>query len=351
MPLKNAARSAFFCAALLLLCACAPQRFDSGFLTMGTTAELSLLASDTEQAASFEQLVEQHLQQQARDWYAFGTDDQSELRRLNQALAQGQSFTVSDALFDLLTASMQFQQRSNGYFDPAVAPLTQAWGFADSDTPSDWKPPSEAALSAWRAHRPQISDLLVEGHTLSSARRDLQLDLGAIAKGYAMDQAIKLLQQQGCENVMLNLGGQVVVVGQRMATTVGAIALRSPRSAQPLADIVLRSGESISTSGDYERSRQQQGHHWHHLLDPHTGMPVMHTEAVTVIAQSATLADAASTALMAADPEQWQSIARQMGIREALRVDASGAIEVSTALYARLRWHSATPTHLTLVSL
>ena len=64
----------------------------------------------------------------------------------------------------------------------------------------------------------------------------------------------------------------------------------------------------------------------------------MHTQMVTVIAGSGVLADAASTALMAAGPAQWQDIARAMGIREALRIDATGKIEVSTALYARLRW-------------
>jgi thiamine biosynthesis lipoprotein len=74
-------------------------------------------------------------------------------------------------------------------------------------------------------------------------------------------------------------------------------------------------------------------------------MPVAHTESVTVISNDATLADAASTALMAAGPDNWQRIARQLGVREVLRIDATGAIEVTAALYARLHWLPAIQGH------
>jgi thiamine biosynthesis lipoprotein len=140
---------------------------------------------------------------------------------------------------------------------------------------------------------------------------------------------------------MLNMGGQVGVMGSVMAGQLAAVAIADPRSALPLASLRLATGESISTSGDYERLTEQNGRRLHHLLDPFSGMPVNHTRAVTVVSHDPVLTDAASTALMAAGPDNWRRIARALGIREVLRVDATGAIEVTAALYARLQWRSA----------
>ena len=116
------------------------------------------------------------------------------------------------------------------------------------------------------------------------------------------------------------------------------VGIRDPRAVRTLAWLELND-ESVATSGDYERFFLVNGKRIHHLLDPRTGRPAGHTIAVTVIANDATLADAASTALFIAGPDQWQNVARAMGVDQALRVDASGQIQVTRKLQARLQLH------------
>lgn len=310
---------------------------------MGTQVQLSLLASSPQQAAQLSADIERTLRQQGIDWYPWTEDPKGELKLLNAALARGDSQVVSPPLAQLLEQALQLHRRSEGYFDPAVAPLTQAWGFASLNTSpllntQAGAAPSQDLLERWRTNRPTLADLRINGARISSSRRDLQLDLGAIAKGFALQRALQQLRRAGCDNAMLNMGGQIGVMGSVLAGQLATVAIADPRRVTPLANLHLAAGESISTSGDYERFTEQDGRRIHHLLDPHTGMPVTHTEAVTVISNDPTLADAASTALMAAGPDNWQRIARQLGIREVLRVDATGAIEVTAALYARLQW-------------
>jgi FAD:protein FMN transferase len=324
---------------LLSSCGAASQlRYDSEFLAMGTLVQLAVLANDPIDAARLSAQIERTLQRQGVDWYLWTPDASGELKQLNAALAAGESRTVSPLLRQLLQRAMQLHQRSEGYFDPAVAPLIQAWGLADLNAPPAASSPQNQ-LGQWRDARPTLADLRINGTLVSSRRRDLQLDLGAIAKGYALQLALQQLERAGCDNAMLNMGGQVGVTGPAMAGQLSAVVIRDPRNVTPLAKLHLTAGESISTSGDYERFIERDGQRIHHLLDPHTGTPVTHTQAVTVISDDPTLADAASTALMAAGPNHWQRIARQLGIREILRVDATGVIEVTAALYARLQWN------------
>lgn len=342
MPLRSAASKRSVCllwwGAWLTGCAPEATRYDSEFLAMGTTVQLAVLAERPAVAAQCSAAIERRLLRQGIDWYPWTIDSSGELKRLNAALAHGQRLPVSAELLALLQRAQQLQQLSDGYFDPAVAPLIEAWGFADLNQPGV-QSTLPTTLARWQHTHPSLADLRINGRDVSSQRTDLHLDLGAIAKGFALQLALPELARLGCHDAALNLGGQVSVLGtvQALAT----VAIRAPRSDQALATLQLKAGESISTSGDYQRYAEHNGQRIHHLLDPHTGLPVTHTQAVTVVSTDATLADAASTALMAAGPDHWQRIARQLGVREVLRIDATGAIEVTAALYARLHWNPA----------
>ncbi len=354
MPLRSAANKLLLAVWSCGLCACSPdtpQRFDSEFLAMGTQIQLSLLTNDMQHAAQCSAQLEQQLQQQGIDWYPWTSSPEGELKRLNAALAAGKSMHASAPLADLLQRARQINQASDGYFDPSVAPLVQALGFASMDDAVRATSTTEQpAFMQWQRSHPSIADLQLQHQLASSKRHDLQLDLGAIAKGYALQQALQSLQRQDCGEASLNMGGQLAVTGERLPALLPAVTIRNPRDVTtPLASVMLRTGESISTSGDYQRFVDTMDGRSHHLLDPHTGRPVQHTQAVTVISTDATLADAASTALMAAGPDNWQRIAQQLGVNAVLRVDATGAIEVTAALYARLQWNPALTARITQV--
>jgi thiamine biosynthesis lipoprotein len=162
------------------------------------------------------------------------------------------------------------------------------------------------------------------------------IDLGGIAKGRALDRILAELDTAGIEHALVNTGGQVRVLGSRDGRP-WRVGIRAPRAEAILGIVELQSGESVSTSGDYERYYDHAGKRMHHILDPRTGYPVTHTQAVTVVASDGTLADAASTALFVAGPEKWRDMAQALGVARALRVDASGEIQMTAAMRDRFQ--------------
>ena len=119
------------------------------------------------------------------------------------------------------------------------------------------------------------------------------------------------------------------------------VGIQHPRQAGPLATVALDDGEAIGTSGDYQRFFELDGKRYCHLLDPRSGAPVMHTQALTVLVSArpaaGTLSDAASKPLFIAGPA-WPALASKLGVEQVLRIDADGHIQVSAALRQRLQF-------------
>lgn len=308
---------------------------------MGTAFSITVVGSSHKDLDVVLRDAEQQIQSWGRDWYAWNPD--GELGRLNAALKQGEAFAVNTQLADLLERARELHARSDGTFDPAIAPMVENWGF-HSEALETVAMPTANGLANWMNRRPTLQDLVIDLSTApamaSSKRRDLRIDLGAIGKGRAVDLTIDHLRRQGITRALVNAGGNLRAIGQTAegnAPRPWRIAIKHSRNAEALGSVTLGNDESVSTSGDYERFAIIAGRRAHHLLDPTTGRPAEHTSAVTVFAKDATLADAASTAIFIAGPARWPAIAQQMGISEVLRIDASGAVQVSRALYSRLR--------------
>jgi len=327
--------SRVLCLALVALASCtsAPQEYSAEFLAMGTTISITVVSDDADATRQAIGAARNELQRIGREWYPWARD--GELVRLNAALAAGKSTTVSPPLAQLLQRSQEYFRLSEGAFDPAIGGLVQLWGF-DSAAIESHHLPTEKQLSTWLKSHPTLADIQIEGNVVRNERHDVTLDLGAIGKGYAVDRAIDLLQQQGSRHAMVNAGGNLRAIGSNN-TRAWRVAIRDPRAVRTLALLDLHGDESLSTSGDYERFAFVAGKRIHHLLDPHTGRPAEHTIAVTVIAGNATLADAASTALFIAGPNHWQGVARALGVDQVLRVDANGHIQVTRKLQSRLQ--------------
>jgi len=169
-----------------------------------------------------------------------------------------------------------------------------------------------------------------------SAPLPLKLALGGIAKGTALAASMKLLAEHGIENALVDAGGDVQVIG-RKGDRAWRIGIRDPRGPGVIGTVALRPGEAILSSGDYERFFELDGTRFHHLLDPHTGLPVAHTAGVTVIHRDAELADAAATALMAAGPERFVELAARLNVRLALLITANGEMLTTRDMEARLQ--------------
>jgi FAD:protein FMN transferase len=199
--------------------------------------------------------------------------------------------------------------------------------------------PSARALAAWRNGAPSLAQLEVRGDLVLSHNPRLQLDLGAYAKGVAIDRTIDLLQSRGVNTALVNLGGNLAAMSQ--ADEPGwHIGIRDPYSDGLVASLVTRGREAVVTSGIWERFRWLDGERFTHVLDPHTLAPVTELVSVTVLHSSAGLADAAATALLVAGPQRWRRVAERMGVAGVAVIDRNRQVYLTGAMARRLIWAS-----------
>ncbi len=263
-----------------------------------------------------------------------------ELTRLNQGFAQGPApQSASPDLIRLLQQSQDYARRSAQLFNPAIGKLVAAWGFhADTFAPHR---PEPNPLASLLAARPSMDDLTIDPHGIRSRNPALQLDLGGIAKGWALDREIATLHQLGIRNALLNIGGNVKVSGSKGGSP-WTIGLQHPRKPQPMATLALHDGEAIGTSGDYQRYFMLDGQRFSHLIDPRTGQPARLLQAATVVAtgreDAGAVSDAATKPLFIDGTGHAMRHARRFGLNWILLVDAAGKVYLSRAAQDRLQW-------------
>jgi FAD:protein FMN transferase len=335
-----------FCILLLTACSRAEPLQHAQFLAFGTLIEITTYGADAAAAQQADAAIEQDFQRMDRDWHAWHS---SALTTLNARLAQGQSATVDAALLDLITRARKLSLASDAMFDPALGRLFGLWGF-QSDEPAAGPPPPEQKIKDLLSTLPTMADLHITANSVRSDNPKLSLDFGAVAKGYAAQLAIEHLQRLGVHNAIVAAAGDLHVLGTHGARP-WHIGIRHPRAPGVIASVDLKSGESISTSGDYERFFTYQGKRYHHLMDPRTGYPAQGTAALTVIAADGATADAAATALFVAGARDWPRIARAMGVDQVMRIDQQGKVQLTPAMAARLHFEIKPPPISTVIRL
>ena len=261
----------------------------------------------------------------------------SELSRLNAALAKSQRVSVTPELAAMLRDAQAFSNQSNDVFNPAIGGLIALWGF-HADTPQG-NVPDALAIARWVKAAPRMRDLHIEGNTAWSDNPAVQLDLGGYAKGRALDDAVAILKARGIRNALVNIGGNVIALGQH-GDRPWRVGIQHPRKPGTLATLDLHDGEAIGTSGDYQRYFEAGGRRYCHLIDPRTGWPASGMQSVTILVSgehAGTRSDALSKPLFIDGASRLANNASRLGIDDYLAVDASGQIHVSPAMKARLR--------------
>lgn len=271
-----------------------------------------------------------------REWNAWKP---GELGALNQALRDGRDCAVAPDLLALIRVSRTLEVRSGGLFNAGIGGLVGAWGFHD-DVMRPGAAPDPARLALWRDPVPSLTRLVERGNRLSSPDHRLQLDLGAIAKGWAIDRALDHLERYGHRDALVNLGGNLATGGSA-GDRPWLIGIRDPLGDGVMASVATRTREAVVTSGSYERFRWLDGQRASHILDPRRAAPAAALLSVTVLHPSATRADAAATALMVAGPRRWPQVARRMGVTDVLVVHADGRGAMTASMARRLRFDDA----------
>ncbi len=331
-------------AALVIWLALRPQSgvdqrlVEREFLAMGTILSVSLYLDEGQDRTAAEQALrdlQATLDTYAQRWSAWGNGT---LGQLNQQLANGAIIDIPTDMQPLFAVAARYSALSGQRFDIRVGKLVELWGFND-ETRFRSTPP-EAAQIAEITRALAAAPLLSETATRYGPASGIWLDLGAIAKGDATDLAIAELRQKGYPNAIVNAGGNLRAAGRR-GERPWRVGVRHPRpdaDNRVLSSMDIHGDEAVITSGDYERYFDFAGQRYHHLLDPHSGAPAQGLQSVTVVASNGALADAASTALFVAGPQQWRSVARDMGIAQAFVVLEDGRVQITEALTPRMRF-------------
>jgi thiamine biosynthesis lipoprotein len=255
---------------------------------MGTMASVTAWAPDADTAALAASAARDEM---SRVEAIFSTwRPTSEITLVNR-LAGHRWVTVSEEFLLVLHSALDVAQASDGAFDPTILPLVKLWGFRSEEAvtaPAD-------SLVARCLEQTGFQQVQVDspGSRVRFLKPGVELDFGGIAKGHALDQAARIMRANGAVAGRLDLGGGVLVFGTVAESMVGIVDPSG--GSDPLGSVRLADA-SMATSGQYERYRESEGRRWGHILDPRTGCPSTNLSSVTVMAESAMLADAAATA-------------------------------------------------------
>lgn len=318
----------------LLSCGRGPEDQQQTLLVFGTLLDIQAYTDQPETFNKAVKSLEQTFQRMHREWHAW--KGEGELVRLNRAISQGQSLEVSAQLAALLEQGQLYASKSENLFNPAIGELIALWGF-HSDQPPGGPPPEKARIESLLQGNPSMDDISFNGNLLSSKNPAVSLDLGAFAKGYALNLAIDELKRFGIDNAIVNAGGDLCVSGQH-GDRPWMIGIRHPLGEGVIASVGVANGECVLTSGNYERYREYEGIRYAHILDPRSGYPVAHVASATVVSSDGGLADAAATALSVAGPAEWERIAAQMELSQVMLVDETGVVYLTPEMQSRIKF-------------
>lgn len=275
--------------------------------TMGSYAHIVLVTADS--AASAPQAIAARAAFTRVDSLMTNWTQVSEVARINRDAATA-ALTVHPEVAFVLDASMRIWRESGGAMDITVEPLVRAWGFIGGPR----RVPTDAeAAEAFRHVGGDKVRFDPATRTLRFTEQGVRIDLGSIAKGYAVDVAAESLRSRGVRDALIDLTGNMVALGSPPGADRWRIGIRDPRDRMPyFARLPLRAGQAIATSGKYEQFIAANGRTYGHIIDPRTGRPADGLISVTVVARTAMEADGWDTPLFVLGPYHAKRMARAL---------------------------------------
>jgi len=328
-------RLAFSAVGLLLVVWLLPGRtpqgpFESYHMSLGTLVKFVLYGDHAGESAVGQALAEFTLVDSLMSSYSRN----SETSRIGSLAGEGRGLAASRSMIDVIERSMFFAHATGGAFDPTVGALTRLWDFPDAVAPpAETSVDSALALVSYR-------DLLVDGGRIYLQRRGMQLDLGAAAKGHAVDLAVAALEAAGVKAGLVEAGGDIRFWGRKPDGEAWRFGIRHPR----VADCIVLSADvglsSLATSGDYEQTFDHEQISYHHILDPTTGYPARGAVSATAWANSALDADILSTALFVLGPDGMRWVEDFDGVEALMFYEAAGRLDylISSGLKGSLQF-------------
>lgn len=264
----------------------------------------------------------------------------SDICRVNEA-AGDCPVKVSGEVFTVLKTARAYAEKSSGAFDPTIGPLVALWGIGSENEriPSDSEIEAARSFVDW-----QLLTLDDEAGTAFLEKEGMALDLGGIAKGYAADEMVRLLKEAGVTSALVDLGGNVYVIGNRPAESGSdasgepwRVGIKNPFKPEEGAGLrVDVSDMSVVTSGNYERYFEKNGVRYHHILNPETGWPSENgIVSCTIIDSSSLEADVLSTAVFVLGKERGMELLEKEG-KEGVCISSDGTVYVTRDMQTQI---------------
>lgn len=319
----------FFLLLVLTLASCEPavRKESRTVFALGTVCSIQLFTEKPQaEADAVLQTCTHRLEELERHLSA--NAEISTLIDINKASGVS-AVNVPADIYPLFERAVFFAEKTDGAFNPVIGGVVKLWniGFENARKPEDRD--IQAALS-----RTDYRDIQLTGSAVFLKKAGMKLDLGAIAKGFAADELTRIVRQAGILHAVIDIGGTISVVGKRPDGKRWNIGIRDPRvqQGQPIISAPIES-RSISTSGSYERYFEQDGVRYHHIIDPATGYPVRNNViAVSVFSDSATDADALSTACFVLGYEKAVKLLAEISCAEALFIFDDNSVRTTGSL-------------------
>lgn len=290
---------------------------------MGTRVSVDLWLEDE---ARGRELVRQVLDEYRRIDADMSTyKDTSELSRVNRDAAL-MPVRVDPELFGLVERALELSVTSHGAFDITYESVGYLYDFRAHAHPTQAEIDARLGAIDYRHVHLDAAALAI-----SFAKPGVRINLGGIAKGYAVEHGAEILREAGVRHAMLNAGGDTRVLGDRLGRP-WIVGIRHPRIDDEIVTRLPLEDEAISTSGDYERFFEEDGRRYHHIINPLTGEPTQGVLSTTVIGPDATLTDGLSTTVFVLGPERGLALIEALPGYEAVVVAASGQLSFSSGL-------------------
>lgn len=285
-------------------------------ILLGTVVEIQVRDADDKKA---EDAISKAFAEMKRIEDLFTTfDNKSPVSRINNSADT--IINVESEIYNLIVLCDSITKLSNGCFDVSLNNIIRVWGF-DSDNrhiPEASVIDSALKLSGWK-------DVKLFGENKIFKQRKVELNFGAIAKGYAVDKAINILRKSGIKQALVNAGGEVSVIGNNWI-----VGIQHPDEINSIIKRIKLNGYTVATSGDYEQYFEVDGVRYHHILDPETGYPSRGLQSVTIINKSNAFADALATAVFVMGEEKGMKLIESLDDTEVMIIDERGRISYST---------------------
>ena len=309
------------------------QWYQDTFKVMGTLSHVEFWLDDHQQ-----RLTQIDNNQKARTYILaikeemFRIDQQmspyknkSELSRINR-LASTQTVIISQELFDLLQVAQDISKLSNGAFDITYASVGYQYDYRERK-----KPTKSEITKALPAINYQAILLDKKQSSIRFKQPNVRIDLGGIAKGYAVKRCLEILKKAGIKNALVSAGGDTGLLGDRRGRP-WLVGIKHPRADHKTAVHIPLIDEAISTSGDYERYFIEDGVRYHHIINPKTGDSAREVVSVSVIGKDPTYVDALSTTVFVKGLKEGLALIEKLPTFEAIIIDKNQRLHFSSGL-------------------